>query len=420
MANPPSPQQQAAQILAGQYRPLEIAENARRVAAAKQQASLKAAQLALVGELGKAIAPAGQAYDAALAQQQALAQAGAQGLAQASPNDQIQHDLAAVNAPAEQRTQLARQLGQQFGGQGAVLNIEQGTVPGASLVAQKAAVQQRLGGLPAVATLAGDDLLRALLAADQAQRSEYQGKRAQVGAQLPALTLDIENTRADRAMQERQFEFQQRQLASQVAQAALERQWRSREAELDRASQSAITPYQQAQIRLERERIQTERQQAKASGYAPEIVGSSEGGYYIVNPNTGQAAQVVPGTKSSASKPGSTRGLTPTTIQRYKGIAATIADHARHGFSDPHEKDESGQPVVHPALTYDDAVQEMRKAGVPLALAVAELNAVYPVQYRVTPHGLKQIGIKGQPSTFGENGYVPLRPRRRKRGKRGK
>lgn len=373
MAKPPTPIQQARQIVAPQYAPINITakEQQRQTKAARQ--ATNAATLALVNALKSEVVPAGATYDAGIAQQQALAHDAAAGLAQASPNAQIQSDLAAINAPEQQRSQIAAALGNQFGGQGGVLNIEQGSVPGASLVAQKAATQQFLAGLPSVVALGGQRALSALQQQALQAAAQTAAQRAQVAAQLPGLAMDIANTRSDQA-------FRQQQLANANQQAALDRAFQAQQAALGRQ----LTPYEKAQLAL-----------SASKTYAPQVIGSSGSGYYQYDPNTGGVRQIIGPVKGSSSS-ASTGGLPATSAARYRGIANTIAINARNGFTETGGTPSKPTKITHPPLTYDAAIREMEKEGVPLAIAVAALNQVYPAQYRVTKRGLKQVGINNR------------------------
>lgn len=400
MAKNPSPQAQAAAILAGQYAPLNITANRQRQLNLAERQAAQRATLALVKQLQAGVLPAGQVYDTAAAQQQALAQAGAAGLAKANPDAQVQADLAAVNAPQSQRAALAAQMGQQFGGQGAVLNVLQGAVPGASLAAQKAATQQFMAGLPTVAGLAGQRAQTTLQQEALDNAAQLAVERAKVAAQLPGLTMDIANRQQDVGFRERQFAAQQ---AADAADRALRQQ--------EFAAGQQLTPYQAAELALQ--------QQSAAQGktYAPQIIGSSGAGYYQYDPNTGKVARVIAPVKSSSSSSSTgTGGMTQTQVRavRAKGNqliahvreARTLAKAGKPYPSGPNK----GEPIVAP--TYNQAVQAAEQQGIPLDIIVPMLNKIFPAQYEVTNRGLKQIGIRGYPSTFTKSGARKKRRRR--------
>lgn len=194
-----SPAAQVAQILAAQYGPVDLAFHQAQASSNRQRALLSAAQAALVKQLQSGVGQAGRVYDQAVAQQQALAHAGAAGLAGASPDAGIQRDLASIGAPANQRANLAAANARDFGGQGGVLYNIQGSVPGSSLIANKAAVQAFQAGLPTVAAAAGQQTLRALLANELKQAQQYQLDRAKIASQAPGLLQSLEAAQASMA-----------------------------------------------------------------------------------------------------------------------------------------------------------------------------------------------------------------------------
>lgn len=73
-------------------------------------------------------------------------------------------------------------------------------------------------------------------------------------------------------------------------------------------------------------------------------------------------------------------GFTPIQTQKFKGLATTIAYNSRNGFTD-------AKNVTHPKLSYQDAILEGEKEGVPLKYLLAEMNRAY------------QPGIQGRPMT---------------------
>lgn len=353
MAKRPGPVRQATRIARAQYAPVDYALKRQQQRAAKENAALQAATQALVGQLQQGIGPAGQAYDAAIQQQQALAQSGASSLAGANPNANIQSSLAAINAPPEQRAQLASQLQAQFPGQGAVLNIEQGTVPGASLVSQKAAEQNFLAGLPALAALGSQQSLKGLLASQADTRDKLLEERLRIGGQIPSLALNIQ------------------QAQEQIRQAALDRQFRADQAALDRAAQAVTTPYEQAQIQLEQQKLTLAKQQAKQQ--------TSLGGLTPYEAaQIGLAQQRIDISKKNKSPQ-----------QRYKPPSGSDlqeqADLAYYGKQPV--LDANGQvksPGVK-AINYQTALFGMLNQGVKLAVAQRYLNQFYAPGERGRP-----------------------------------
>lgn len=335
-----SPQQQAAAIIGAQYAPIDYAMVRAAQQTAKEQAALQQARKALVQQLQAGVRPAGQAYDAAIGQQQALAQAGADLLSRLNPNAEVQASLAGINAPQGQRQALANQMQAQFPGQGGVLNIEQGTIPGASLAAQKAAQQQFLAGLPTVAALAGEQSLRGLLARAAESRDKLLEQRLAAAGRIPELALTIANQRAAAA-------------------------------------------------------------QAESAGASKQIIGSSESGYFLVDPETGQKQRLTkpsPSAVAAANAPPeplvrnvggnlvqynpktgrwdvavkggggkSGGGLTPNTRQRLAQDAFGFAQEAYQG------KDADGNKIdQRPSVALNDLIGQ----GVPFDIAIKAIQRI--------------------------------------------
>lgn len=123
-------------------------------------------------------------------------------------------------------------------------------------------------------------------------------------------------------------------------------------------AQGRVTGQQLAQARSDRTfRLQFTR----VNGYDP-VTGRVAPGF------AQKGGQIV---KVGTSKPGSkTGGLTASQVQKYRGTAATIADNAKTGFTDP-------KGIEHPAISRQQALDEMRREGVPDQIALAEVNRVY-------------------------------------------
>lgn len=62
-------------------------------------------------------------------------------------------------------------------------------------------------------------------------------------------------------------------------------------------------------------------------------------------------------------------GFTTAQIQKYTGLAATLADNAKNGFSKG--------TTNYPPISYQQAIREARKEGIPVSIAQAELDKVY-------------------------------------------
>ncbi len=388
MAKPPTPAQQAAAIVHAQYVPIDYALAQQRKSDARAQAALQAAGHALIAQLQGGVKPAGQAYDQAIGQQQALAQGGASLLANLNPNAHIQQDLAAINAPPEQRAQLAQQTQAQFPGQGAVLNIEQGTIPGASLVAQKAAAQQFLAGLPALAGLSQQRSAQGLAAQAAQNRQALYGQRLSAAAQIPQIAQTIQAAEVNRQFQADQAAASR---AYESEQVAINRQFQAAQAQLGRQ----LTPYEKAQIahqeradRLAQQQSQLVQQTGGLTPYQSMSLAERKREFNL---------------RQGKTTGSGTTGLSPTAARSARAKGNVLLAHvreARAGFLSKKTNPSTGEIIFTKPPTYNEAVRLAEQQGIPLDIAVPMLNRVFPVQYEVTDQGLKQIGIRGYPSTF--------------------
>jgi len=80
-------------------------------------------------------------------------------------------------------------------------------------------------------------------------------------------------------------------------------------------------------------------------------------------------------------------GFTPEQVQRYKGTALTLAQNVYQGFTD-------SKGTVHKPLTYQQAVLEGRKEGIPVSIITASLNQFYKPGQRGRPMAPLQISPK--------------------------
>lgn len=353
MAKRPTPIKQARAIVAPQYAPLKIATaEQQRVNRAQQQAN-NAATLALVKQLGANIAPAGQTYDAAVAQQQALAHGAANLLAQANPNAQIQSDLTAVNAPTQQHAQLADALTGQFPGAGGVLNILQGSIPGASLVAQKAAQQQFLAGLPSVVALGGQRANSALHQQALIAAAQLAADRAKVAAQLPGLAQSIAQRQQDVA-------YRNQQAQTAINEAALNREFQANQAALGRQ----LTPYQKAQLGLARQQAALTQKNGGLTAYEAASLKERQREFNARQNSTKTAT----GSKRTGKQP-SAKDLQQQASLAYYGQKPVV-------HRDSHGNVTYTEPGI-PAVNYQTALFGMMNSGVPLAVAQRYLNQFY-------------------------------------------
>lgn len=189
-------------LLAPQHTALDQQERNRQQAITQFTAEL-------IRVLGGQPAAIEQDYNNAIAQQAALAAESRAGLQAASPDAQVQADLAAIGAPDAQREALARQLGNVFGGGGATLFETGGRIPGAALAADKAAELGFARTLPSVVGLQGQQNLATMLA-------QIAQERERVNATRPGLLLQREAQLADQALKQRAADWNEQYLRAQL------------------------------------------------------------------------------------------------------------------------------------------------------------------------------------------------------------
>lgn len=120
-----------------------------------------------------------------------------------------------------------------------------------------------------------------------------------------------------------------------------------------------LTGQQLAQARSDRSyRLQF----TKTNGYDP-VNGRIAPGFA-----KGKGGQVVK--VGTAKTPAAAKGLTASQVQKYRGLAATIADQGYTGFTD-------AKGVAHPKLTRDQAIEEAQKEGIPDKIALQYINQRY-------------------------------------------
>lgn len=397
MARPPTPAQTVASILAAQFRPLDYAQARTSAQAAKEQAALQNATRALVQQLQGGAAQAAPLYDAAVNQTTGLAQQAAQMLGAANPNPQIQSDLSAINAPEAQHAQLAQQTQAQFPGQGAVLNIMQGSIPGASLVAQKAAEQGFLAGLPTVAALEGEQSLKSLLARAADSRDKYVEQRLGVAGQAASLLPQLQQQVVENRQADRSFGLQQRQLRLQIASEAADERYNQAKLRADEAAARAQATgdaqdradanyWKGVAAQQNQQRIAIERQRARASGPDPKT-----GLTPYQKAEIGLSQQRIDLSKRSKSQPS----------QRYKPLSPKElqeqADLAYYGREPVTNKDGQVTKPGVAAIGYQTALAGMMESGVKLNVAQRYLNQFYAPGERGRPlvsFQQRQKGVK--------------------------
>jgi hypothetical protein len=210
---------------------------------------------------------------------------------------------------------------------------------------------------------------------------------------------------------------------------------RSNEAQINNqlaAALSGLTAKEPGDIQSAISQIQTNRNQSKqlafenslktknantsaARAAAPKIVHTADGSVVAVNPTTGQTVGQISGPRApKPTKPTTFKGtdgqtyvydpksgtakaiagqsgpksrsggFSPSQVARYSGQALTLADSAYHGGTDS-----KGNAL--PQLTYQQAVLEARKAGIPAPIAVKALDQFYAMGERGRPYSKRPL-----------------------------
>lgn len=196
-------------MLAPQYQQIDAAETRQTQMEAQRTALIQSLTGEMMSKLGT-IAPAvAQDYNQAVSSTAGLAREGMQALAAASPNAQIQSDLSAIGAPAEQQAQIATQNQNVFQGGGAVLFQRQGVIPGSELAAHGAAQTAFSRNLPGIAGLQGLQAFRSFQADADLARQGLADQRGQINAKIPSLLMDIQAQRASQAAKDRALQLEE-------------------------------------------------------------------------------------------------------------------------------------------------------------------------------------------------------------------
>lgn len=306
---------------------------------------------------------------------------------------------------------------------GGALGFLNGGLPAQGIAQAGAAYGAAARALPAA--FAGQGLQQ--IAATNAQQGltdqNYLQKLANIEAQYPGVFLKTENqlatqqaTQAKDAasiasdqslVQYRQVESQineqklQAQIAKDQATAAYQKgeltakqyadkinAYKAQVTALNDKANQAVRNYQAQTSRMNAVSSR-ERANAEVAKSAPGVFSSTTSralGYradQYGNP-IGKKVTLLPGfgfgpngdiVKTSTSQTSKTHGLTALEVNKYNGLATTIANNAFTGFTD-------SKGVVHPKLDFQEAELEMQKEGIPQWVYLPALNKVYPAQAR--------------------------------------
>lgn len=279
--------------------------------------------------------------DAAL--QQSLGGAGGTGLAQDLSSRLGQIDDPAVAAAAGGLADRGAAIG--------TTELAHGSANLGDLIASAAAAKEYGVKQPGIARLAG---LQDIAGVNRQAVSDIADQTGQVTAELPqivsALRAEAQNTRSNRS-----------QAAAQLYEALTGQNITKATAKAGLAGDQASLAYQYAN--------------ANADAAASSANTAERTRHDRASEATAAKRAATAAAKATASK--KSGGLTASQVQKYRGVALTIAEQAKSGA--PAVTDANGK-VTHPALpalTRKQAILEMEKEGVPAKIAIATANRVY-------------------------------------------
>jgi hypothetical protein len=329
--------------------------------AANEGAQIQALTQEYANELGQmniaapyqAAAPQQAAVDAAL--QQSLTGAGS------SQAASLANKLAGLQGSSG--AGAVGQAGGQLASQGAASGVTQlagGSAALSNLIANAAAGGEFGAKLPAIAKLSG---LQALgQNAGQLQQTTNNAV-SQAESQVPSIIQDLtanNETGLSNAV------------SAQQKKAALD---------FENAVKQAALGQGAARIGIEQQNANTTA--ARAASTAAAQQDASARGWASI----GIRAKAAQAKAKADEKKLESGGFTPAQVQRFDGTALTLAQNVYQGFTD-------AKGVPHPALTYQQAVLEGRKEGLPVSIIVKALDQFYKPGERGRPKAPLQISEK--------------------------
>lgn len=311
---------------------------------APQEQALARQQQARVGTLQNLVQsilanlgrPQPDVYGAAAHDAVSAANGAAQTLQRVNPNASTQAMLQAIGAPQSQQDQVGQQNANTFTGGAALDQYLGGALPAGVFAQDQAARQTYLHSLPATVGLAAIQGLGHLNLMASQENSQLSSQKTQ--AQHTALT-DLAN-------------YVQRNQAARAA------------AQKTAFDQSLATAKYRTGVDEFNTTSKYNYQKMAQDAY------QSDRSYQISLASLGikQRAQQIAALATEAKLKNG--GFTPGQVQKYTGLAATLADNAKNGFTANNGK-------AYPPVNYQQAMREARKEGIPVSIAQAELNKLY-------------------------------------------
>jgi hypothetical protein len=245
--------------------------------------------------------------------------------------------------------------------------LASGSAALANLIANKAGAQEYGAKLPGIAGLAG------IQGVGRVQGQAVQSLAEQTAPIYGKLPDIVQNIQTNRLEQQR---YQQSVQAAQQTQAARQQQL-NLENRLARQKFGLDFGKTQAQIAQANARLAQGDTRLGISAKQANVAAARLAQQQLRdNRNYGVALQRIGISKRNQQLRAATQearlkqgGFTPYEVQRLRGTALTLADQARHGFTD-------AKGTAHPPLSYRQAVLEGQKEGLPLSILLPALDQV--------------------------------------------
>lgn len=316
-------------------------------------------------------------FDRARASDLSLAQINAEQFRQGSPGAQIQSDLGAVGAPAEQQAQIQAQTQAQFGGGAAAQFGMFGDATARQLSGSGAAQTAYAHMLPAIAAAQAQDVLRGQTYQQGLERQKLADQRAQIAARAPELYFQAQGQLSDLAVKQRAQQWNEDYLRWQMGQKAQNQQFQQG-ATLERLSQGRVGLGLRSQ-QMTMQQLSADRQWQATL----QRLGISEKSLKL------QALKAQHDWQSGGLTPGQKRSLQEDAFS----IARSFYNGLPAGANDPlglkggygYEDDSSGSGTPDIVLGsyaehqngYQIAMKEMLGRGIPLVVAQRALNSFW-------------------------------------------
>ena len=272
-----------------------------------------------------------------------------------------------------------------------------GAIPAGALAREGAAFQAAADQLPAYAVGRGQQNALALTGQQGQTDQQYTDELTKLLASVPSLRASAQNDILGNAAKQAQLSLEEQTLGLKTGrqkfdeglatrkEALAESKFRAQQDQFVKSYNLKVNQFNARQKSDATKASAPDASLSRAMGVLVDANGvpiTSKGGRLVVLPgfkvSGGRVVKI--GSKSAS--------FSPVQIQKYKGTAETIADTA---YNPNGATDSSGKPLV--PLDYAAALEEMRREGIPIPIAVAALNRHYRPGERGRPPMI--VGGKG-------------------------